>query len=230
MEDLFNYKIKEDGTVSVTGFKEDIERQDITMPSEVTIEGKLYKVTDIGERAFCRKNLTNLVISDGIYEIKKNAFGDNRLTTLTIPKSVIKIGDIAFTSNYLTEINICGQLVKISPSAFYNNYFKNDIPDDVLIHTFPDTNELKEISKNAIIRIKQNCLNKAISTINTKLVELADDGQFRLKYYLDRNLKGVNKFVKESIKKQYEERGYTVSFISESNKNYESAVIISWEN
>lgn len=79
------------------------------------------KVTKIGSNAFDHKNLTNVIIPDGITSIGSFAFYSNQLTTLTIPPSVISIDSIAFESNNLTKLTLSEGLRDISMNAFHSN-------------------------------------------------------------------------------------------------------------
>ena len=81
---------------------------DMVIPAKVSYEGTEYDVTAIGEGAFsgCR-NLTSIIISEGVKSIKKDAFGDCRgLTTVTIPKSLNYVGDAFGNCFSLCTINI----------------------------------------------------------------------------------------------------------------------------
>ncbi len=71
---------------------------DITIPSEVTYEGKTISVTCIGGGAFyhCR-NLANITIPSSITKIGAGAFYCCiSLTSITIPNSVTSVGKYAF--------------------------------------------------------------------------------------------------------------------------------------
>ena len=70
----------------------------VTIPENVTYEGKTLKVTGIGVEAFYKcYNLSAVTISNGVTYIGENAFNDCRsLTTITIPKNVKSIGKNAF--------------------------------------------------------------------------------------------------------------------------------------
>jgi TolB-like protein len=63
-------------------------------------------VTEIGEGAYSRKNLTSVVIPDSVTSIGKQAFYDNNLTSVVIGNSVTSIGDYAFSGNKLTSVVI----------------------------------------------------------------------------------------------------------------------------
>lgn len=70
----------------------------ISIPKEITYNGRKYSVTNIGVRAFYEcSGLTSLIIPEGITSIEENAFyGCSDLTSVTIPNSVKSIGYGAF--------------------------------------------------------------------------------------------------------------------------------------
>lgn len=71
----------------------------VTIPSAVTFKGETYNVTSIGEAAFAYcKDLTEIIIPEGVTRIGHNAFYDcDGLTDITIPKGVFWIGYYAFS-------------------------------------------------------------------------------------------------------------------------------------
>lgn len=75
-------------------------RGTVTIPSTVTFKGETYNVTSIGEAAFAYcKDLTEIIIPEGVTRIGHNAFYDcDGLTDITIPKGVFWIGYYAFSS------------------------------------------------------------------------------------------------------------------------------------
>ena len=93
----------------------------ITIPSFITHEGVTYKVTTIGNYAFCWcKNLTSITIPNSVTSIGTEAFGYcESLTSIIIPNSVTNIGDIAFRGcEGLTSIIIPNSVTNIGDVAF----------------------------------------------------------------------------------------------------------------
>ncbi len=82
---------------------------ELTIPANVSYEGKVYKVSSIEEHGFegCR-DLTAVFIPNTIESILGAAFCDcSKITSLTIPESVNSIGLFAFLRcESLTEINV----------------------------------------------------------------------------------------------------------------------------
>lgn len=81
------------------------------------------------------KLVTELVIPEGITEIKKCAFeGCSSLTSITIPDGVTSIGNYAFSGcSSLTSVSIPDSVTSIGSSAFYNcsSLTSITIPDSV---------------------------------------------------------------------------------------------------
>ena len=95
---------------------------DISIISEITIDGTSYPVTKIGSYAFYKcKSLTTLTIPEGITSIGTSAFeGCSRLTSIIISEGVTSIGSSAFSGcYYLAEVTIPQSLTSIGQSAFY---------------------------------------------------------------------------------------------------------------
>lgn len=134
----FEYKVLEDGTAEITGYKG--KATDLVIPS--VIDG--YKVTSIGYMAFydntaitsvtitdgivnigygsfylCN-SLTKIIMPDSIMNIGKEAFyGCSSLTSITIPNNVTRIEDEVFSScTSLTNINIPDSVTSIGVNAF----------------------------------------------------------------------------------------------------------------
>jgi tetratricopeptide (TPR) repeat protein len=92
--------------------------------TEVNIPPQLHNlpVTEIGEFAFTRKNLTSVIIPDGVITIGNSAFQENQLTSVTIPKTVTTIGSHAFAANKLSSIIIPEGVRDIGWMGFIQNH------------------------------------------------------------------------------------------------------------
>ena len=87
--------------------KPDVET--VIIPSSITIAGKEYKVTSIGDEVFwCYRSLTSITIPSSVTSIGENAFRCcENLTSITIPSSVTSIGGWAFADcDNLTQIKV----------------------------------------------------------------------------------------------------------------------------
>ena len=92
-----------------------------------------YSVSSIGLGAFMSKNLSSVIIPNGIKTIDQFAFYQNNLTSVEIPDSVTSIGDDAFESNKLSSIKISNNLTSIGVGIFaYNKLTSVTIPDNVI--------------------------------------------------------------------------------------------------
>ncbi|PMC11001.1 leucine-rich repeat domain-containing protein [Hoylesella timonensis] len=71
--------------------------------------GKQWTVTEIGERALQRENITEVILPDGITKIGHKAFFQTKsLQKINFPKSLKAIEQQAFRGSGLTEVNIPG--------------------------------------------------------------------------------------------------------------------------
>ena len=84
------------GGIEITDYKGD--SKDVVIPE--TVDGQPVK--SIGYKAFIGKQLTSVVIPDGVEFIRGSAFHNNQLTSITIPSSVKNIST-AFSGNPLLE-------------------------------------------------------------------------------------------------------------------------------
>ena len=147
----FEYSVRDDGTVEITGYSGSVEKVDI--PEK--IDGK--SVTRIGDRAFydC-SSLASIMLPDGVTSIGDWAFYDcSSLTSITLPDGVTSIGDGAFYGcTSLASITIPDSVTEIGD--FFGSVFEGctslasiKIPDSVtsiLISTFQNCTSLKSIT------------------------------------------------------------------------------------
>ena len=106
-------------TASITKYTG--RQTDITIPDEVTIDGKDYKVTAIGDYAFESKGLTSVELPRWLEEIGEYAFSNNyNLKSINFPSTLKTIGNYAFQSCGLTSVKLPSSLETIGDNAFYN--------------------------------------------------------------------------------------------------------------
>ena len=94
---------------------------EVVIPSSITVEGKEYTVTSIGEYAFYDdRSLTSVTIPNSVTSIGECAFQScSSLTSVTIPNSVTSIGYSAFNGcTGLTSITIPNSVTSIGGFAF----------------------------------------------------------------------------------------------------------------
>ena len=128
-----SYKIINSTDVEVIAGAEEYSG-DIIIPSQTTIDGKVYSVTGIGSSAFYNcSGLTSVTIGNGVTSIGSSAFyGCSGLTSVTIGNSVTSIGNSAFYyCSGLTSVNISDleAWCKIDFSTEYSNplYYANNL-------------------------------------------------------------------------------------------------------
>ena len=107
-------------SAKVTGYKEK-NPTSIDIPSKVKIDGKVYKVTNIGDGAFyvcC--SLKNINIPEGVTSIGWDTFnGCSSLTSITIPEGMTSIGRNAFEGcSSLKSIKIPEGVMSIEYNTF----------------------------------------------------------------------------------------------------------------
>ena len=103
----FNCKAK-NGYVTVTGFE--TGAISVTIPAQVSYEGKYYPVTTIDTNINGNNySAERLVISDGIQTIEKYSFAEFRkLKEVVVPNSIKEIGKKAFRNNKQTKFILPG--------------------------------------------------------------------------------------------------------------------------
>ena len=92
----------------------------VTIPNEVTIDGKTLKVVTVAEEAFsnCTK-LSEVSIPEGIEAIEESAFsGCEELSTLQLPQSLKVIEEESFEGCALSSVNIPANVESIGYDAF----------------------------------------------------------------------------------------------------------------
>ena len=95
---------------------------DVVIPESVIYNGEEYRVTSIGDDAFCAcYDLTSVVLPTTVTLIEDGAFDScYRLTSIEIPNGVTSIGKWAFSSCYaLKSVTIPNSVTTIEEAAFY---------------------------------------------------------------------------------------------------------------
>ncbi|WP_297424165.1 leucine-rich repeat domain-containing protein [Clostridium sp.] len=116
----------------------------IIIPSTITVNGKKYTVTSIGDWAFNNgyaHQVTSVTIPSTVISIGNYAFDNTQITSLIIPNSVKTIGDNCFYNcSKLASVVIPNSVTSIGNSAFTNcsNLTSVTIPSSVTSIS-PDT-------------------------------------------------------------------------------------------
>ena len=114
------YNLISKSTAEVTSGEEEYSGE-VVIPSSITVEGKEYPVTSIGQDAFREcSGLTSVTIPNSVTSIGAVAFYDcSSLTSITIPNSVTIIGNSAFRGcSGLTSVTIPNSVTSIGGAAF----------------------------------------------------------------------------------------------------------------
>ena len=120
--DGIRYIVKADFTLMVTENKNYRGMKSVQIPENVAYKDKTYRVTSIGDRAFCNcSELTSVTIPNSVTSIGENAFWCcSGLTSVTIGKSVTSIGYGTFYGcSGLTSVEIPNSVTSIGDCAFY---------------------------------------------------------------------------------------------------------------
>ena len=127
---------KESKTARVFPDKSYQDLTEVNIPATINVNEEDYDVVSIGRGTFSGcKNLTSMVISNGISAIGEEAFlGCSGLTSLDIPNSVMSIGGAAFKNcSGLISISIPCNITTISNDLFSgcSSLTSIEIPDGV---------------------------------------------------------------------------------------------------
>ena len=98
IDGIYYNLISKGKTAEVTSGEEKYSGE-VVIPSSITVEGKEYTVTSIGNEAFCQcSGLTSVTIPNSVTSIGECTFaGCSGLTSVTIPNYVTSIGNGAFS-------------------------------------------------------------------------------------------------------------------------------------
>ena len=106
----FSYN-EEDSTASITGSTGDTPT-DLTLPTTIINNGKEYRVTSIGDRAFKDGRLVSISLPDSLISIGEFAFGsNNHLKIVRIPKNVTSIGYCVLAYGGLNSLIIDSEFI-----------------------------------------------------------------------------------------------------------------------
>ena len=154
--DGIKYMITSDNTVSVT--YPNVEQPsstnkcpysgDVTIPAQVTIKGKTYNVTAIGEYAFHYADITSLNLPEGITQLGYKAIYQTQLTEIVVPNSVTLMDYEALAYNKVLEkitfgeniaANTWGDKLCIYGGKKYEVYMNCDAVPKLRTYTFDFT-------------------------------------------------------------------------------------------
>lgn len=116
----FSYSIDEEKKTA-EAVRYDQSSSYVTIPSTITVDGKVYAVVSIGEKAFWDNDkLQSVTIEDGVLDIKMGAFYYCRyLRSVKLPATLKSVGSYAFWKSLsLSNIYIPASLTDLSANAF----------------------------------------------------------------------------------------------------------------
>ncbi len=165
--------------VEVVGLK-NYNVETVIIPSSITIGGKEYKVTSIGEDAFrCCENLTSITIPSTVTSIGDGAFAScYSLSSIAIPSSVTSFGEWAFSCcENLTSITIPSSVTSFGEWAFNgcSSLTSITIPSSVTsigenaFRFCESLTQIKVDSGNPVYDSRDNC-NAIIETKSNTLI------------------------------------------------------------
>lgn len=137
------------------------ERDVVAIPSEVSEDGKNYKVTSISDKAFAGNlKITKIHIGDNITKIGDKAFLNcKNLKTVTGGKSVEVIGKAAFKNcSSLKSVTIGPKVRSIGKDAFRGckNLKKVTVKSKFLKKKKVGTNAFRDIAKRAVFKLPKS--------------------------------------------------------------------------
>ena len=99
--------------------------ENVNIPSTISQEEKVYKVTSIASHAFYRvANIKSLTLNENLIRIGENGFDQCHLTIeiLEFPSSLRELGHYSFATNNIKRINISPYISQIDFCPFGCNY------------------------------------------------------------------------------------------------------------
>lgn len=112
------YSLDSNGSAYASGFDETLAAS-ASIACSVSISGRSYPVTAVGDYAFDGSLLTSVTLCPSLKTIGDLAFSNSPLTTVAIPDSVTKIGQGAFFNDVeLASVSFGHALTHIGPVAF----------------------------------------------------------------------------------------------------------------
>ena len=137
LNDLNNYQ--KNVNIKPTAFRPSGSFENKNLTSVIIPDG----VTTIGANAFEKNQLTSVIIPNSVTTIGSSAFRNNRLTSVIIPSSVTTIGSSAFSDNQLTSVTIGNGIRSIDYAAFSKSSSSNPNLSKITINK--SCNEIKNI-------------------------------------------------------------------------------------
>jgi len=139
---FFKFQQNAQGTITLTGYS---GKKEVVIPSTE----KSTSVTEIGDKAFYRKNIISVTIPDGVTSIGNSAFEDcAKFTNVNIPDSVTRIGDKAFYNcNSLDNVTIPNNVSSVANYSIIDGIMYNEAKTEFIFRP----NRIKGITGSVTI-------------------------------------------------------------------------------
>lgn len=132
---------EENGTASVVGVIDSyyytpspgisdgrLEVRKVLIPERVSYKGKVYPVTNIGDRCFYEYgNLSSLTIPSTVKSLGVGSFIETGLSSVILPEGLESIGAGCFQESRLTSIDIPSSVTYIGDGCFLDAYWLTNI-------------------------------------------------------------------------------------------------------
>ena len=135
----------------------------LVIPGTVTVEGKVYKVTSIGQRAFYKNTkITSIVIGNNVTSVEDYAFyGCKNVKKIIMGNLVEMIGASSFRKcTKLTGIVLPKSMNELGKNAFYGCKKLKSITINAGSVVDISDSAIKGISKKAIIKVPKKLVKK----------------------------------------------------------------------
>ena len=115
---------------SLVEVRKDLKNREVVqIPSFINVENKSYKVLSVGDTAFFKGNVKEVVLPDCIERVGDFAFSGSKLNKINFPEKMRSIGIYAFASTLLEEVKLPPTLAKLGAYAFANTKIRGvEIP------------------------------------------------------------------------------------------------------
>lgn len=165
-----------DNTATVAQDPElDLAIEELTIPSEVTIDGKTYTVVGIDKQVFKGRVINNITLPETLKSIGYRAFEYAKIPYLYIPDGVENIGDGAFWDFSCKAIHIPNSLKEVEKGLSGDHTFEfkasefiefaSDATKSKFIDRFGiDNQKLIQVNENSVVKkLANESLEKAQS-------------------------------------------------------------------
>ena len=184
---ILNYDFNEDETATVANCPKYVNSFDgsdrkFEIPSEIFRNGKHFKVTEIGPKAFCDNYSysfsDSIVLPPTIRSIGTEAFKNCSLKHINIPDNLCVIDSMAFYGSGLTEIELHGNM-EIKVGAFSSSNLKKLVlPANIVLgaSAFSYISSLEEVClSDSLKQVSEELFSRCVNLKQIKLGESVEE-------------------------------------------------------